>query len=411
MRIRWKSILQYILIYLMFLGNRNGLLVWMYRENGWPVAIGIFILCFGVCIFIKGALNKRLLYFMAALLAIFGIVFITTRGIGLYTYFDIIAWPLLLYVAYNIEHKGFIEKYINVVVIFAFISVLCFIFQQINLDGLLEVLGTPYSDLKFLYYGKWFYTYTAGHAYRNMGMYTEPGLYQIVLNSSLFILLYTSKNLEISRKKQIIYILILVVTCFTTLSTTGLLTMAIIVLGAFWNREVKLKKQLAFLLVVSIAFLFYNYIKWGDESIVEIYIINKLQTTGMNQVASQAHLSSGNARFMAFLVAAKCIISYPLGAGYYNYIYTAATMGYPDIAGNGIAFYCSVLGMLGLILIIYQVIMPAWKFRQSNNAFIIFVIVYILYTTSQEYLVIPAMLIIPYAFRYQFEQTVLRGYK
>lgn len=403
MKIRWKPILQYILIYLMFLGNRNGLLVWMYRENGWPVAIGVFALCIGICVFTSGVLSKKLVYFMSVLLVIFGIVFVTTKGIGIYTYFDIVTWPLLMHTAYDIEHDGFIEKYINVVVFFALISVVCFVLQQINLEALLKLLGTPYMDLKYSYYGKWFYTYTSGHAYRNTGMYTEPGLFQIVLNSALFILLYINEKLAIPQKKQIAYILILIVTCFTTLSTTGLLTMAVILLGAFMNREVKLKKQIAFLLIVSIVFLFYNYVQWGDESIVTTYIIDKLQATGIKHVASQSHLSSGNARFMAFIVAAKCIVSYPLGAGYNNYMSTAAAMGYPDIAGNGIAFYCSVLGVIGLVLIVYQVLMPAWKFRQSNYVFVVFLIMYILYTTSQEYLMIPAMLIIPYAFRRQFE--------
>lgn len=402
MKVKCKPILQYILIYLMFLGNRSGLLIWMYRENGWPVAIVISILCIGICAITNGTLSKSLICFMGILAMIFAVVFITTRGIGIYTYFDIIAWPLLMYTAYKIERKNYIERYINVIVFFALISVICFIIQQTNLETLLNFLGVPYNDLMFTYYGKWFYTYTAGHAYRNMGMYTEPGLFQIVLNSALFILLYMGKSLSISKKKKKVEIIILIVTCFTTLSTTGLLTMAVILLGTLFTKEKK-KKEIIVLIIACIAFLSYNYVMLGDESIITMYIIDKLQTTGTAQLAAQSHLSSGNARFMAFYVAAKCVMSYPLGAGYYNYKSIASAMGYPDIAGNGIAFYGSVLGVVGVCVILYQVLKMAWKFKPNNNAFIIFTLMYALYATSQEYLVVPAILIIPYAFRRSFE--------
>lgn len=403
MKINIRSIIQILLIYIMLIGNRSSLLVLLYREKRVPVAICVFLIAILISVCLLKRLDRRMFSFWCAVFVVVALVFIFTKGTGAYNYFDIIAWPTLVAVAYKLDTKKFIDRYVKVVVFFAAISLICYFLQMSNIQSLFSILGKPYNDFKMEYRGAYFYTYTLVHNYRNMGMYTEPGLYQIVVNSALYILLFLPNSITVSKTRKIVMFAILVATCVTTLSTTGFMTLAVVFLGAVLSKQVQHKKMIVALICIVIAYLAYNFYAFGNESIISMYIIDKLEQTGTSQLIQSTHLSSGNARIMAFGVAVRCMMSYPLGAGYYNYTRIASSMGFPDIAGNGLAMYAGEYGILMLFIIFWYIIKPIWKDRPSKLHFWVFLAIYLLYTTSQEYLVIPSLLVFGPAFQMELK--------
>ena len=132
----------------------------------------------------------------------------------------------------NIDRNQFFLTYVRTLVVLAIISLVCYTFTM-----LLPGTRLPFQTVS-LYNGKT-YIYTFYHTLgrriiekRNCGVFWEPGAYQIFLNLALLILLTKPKLFTESRhkKEHFISIIILSLTVFTTLSTTGYLCY-IVVLG------------------------------------------------------------------------------------------------------------------------------------------------------------------------------------
>lgn len=132
----------------------------------------------------------------------------------------------------SIDRNKFFLYYVRILVVLAVISLICYTFTM-----LLPGKALPLQTVT-LYNGKP-YIYTFYHTLgrriierRNCGVFWEPGGYQIFLNLALLILV-TRPKLFIGighRKEHLISIIVLSLTVFTTLSTTGYLCY-IVVLG------------------------------------------------------------------------------------------------------------------------------------------------------------------------------------
>lgn len=136
-----------------------------------------------------------------------------------------------------ISIENYKKKFVNVIVWFAFISLIGFV------AGILKpsiALKFPLIDTiegaSVVYYNAYMYVFMAAKGYsgfvlsmRNAGICWEPGCYQMFLNVALLFLLSTNKD----EKNKYFYfkLLILIVTIITTISTTGYILMAIILIA------------------------------------------------------------------------------------------------------------------------------------------------------------------------------------
>ena len=66
----------------------------------------------------------------------------------------------------------------------------------------LQVIKWLGLEVIFIFKGVLFYVYRAFEPFRNNGIFTEPGVYQIVLSAAIFVLLFNGKSLDISKKKK-----------------------------------------------------------------------------------------------------------------------------------------------------------------------------------------------------------------
>jgi uncharacterized membrane protein len=158
-----------------------------------------------------------LLYCISFAGMLFALSIYTGGSLSLQGVISIMLKLLLSYLVIKTVGEKFAVTFVRVVVFLAAVSLLGFLSDTLHLfDGLVQKLPVVSSRA----YDGIFYLFRDGyHPYRNQSIFFEPGAYQGFLNAALFILFFV--NLDIGKRKQWIYILILLAALVTALSTTG----------------------------------------------------------------------------------------------------------------------------------------------------------------------------------------------
>lgn len=78
---------------------------------------------------------------------------------------------------------------------------------------------------------------TGNELTRNNGIFNEPGLYQMVLNTALYFTMFFPEQLKCGAKKQERYMLILIIAIVTCQSTTGYLSLGAIIVGYLMTKQ------------------------------------------------------------------------------------------------------------------------------------------------------------------------------
>lgn len=164
---------------------------------------------------------------------------------GLSSYLAIFLQLMIgLFCASIIPLERFKEKFINVITVFAFISLAMFgisiLYPQIAL-WFPKTIGEASVD----YYNAGVYVFMQPKGYtsffltaRNAGVCWEPGCYQAFLNVGLFFLL--EKQREAPQKQFSVKFVVLVLTIISTLSTNGIIILLLILLFhvSVWSKTV-----------------------------------------------------------------------------------------------------------------------------------------------------------------------------
>lgn len=137
-----------------------------------------------------------------------------------------------------ISFRKFTKIYTQIMLLEAAISLICFIWGDV-LGKSIPLMHLEFNGLNGFYLTPF---YTLGWANipvfgRNAGMFNEPGSHQIFLNFALLFLLCDDDNFDMKPPKYRAAILLLIVTIFTTLSTTGFICLGVVLL------TMSLKKQ------------------------------------------------------------------------------------------------------------------------------------------------------------------------
>lgn len=180
-----------------------------------------------------------------------------------------------LFCAAIIPVKKFKNKYIEIIVFFAGVSLVCFVLGMVYPQIALYFPRTTIEDASVDYYNAGIYVFMKAKGYgelvltsRNAGICWEPGCYQMFLNVALLFLL--DEEFEKKGKKYYFSLLILIVTIVTTMSTTGLLLM-LLILVCYWKNWCTHKYVWLFLIPILIIGL----IIFADMFAFHEFIFNK----------------------------------------------------------------------------------------------------------------------------------------
>ena len=426
-RIRKKAICQYWLMYIILLLNqsvaasRYGMLLY------YVAIVSAIIIAIKYC--------KQILTCARVIIPLIGLSFsiLITRftggsaGIGYVIIF--MANLLVAVVTYEIDKQNVVDRYVNTVSFFSIISIIMFIISQISPEFTKSLLGLSLSQEKVFsvgegwensanwdYYGHLFFSYGREN-HRNCGLYTEPGLYAIVLISALILLLFKSEKLNKNSKKISREILLITITLVTVASATGFI-MVIILFAIYWNNSKNHKrdanrtlqaKNIGLIITIIFVVGMIDYFIRGDMSFVSQYLLNKFTGFGFQNAVQMGDGSTGNARLIVLLQGIIAVIKYPLGAGTNRMSSIAMEIQSTYFnAGCGLAYFLGVLGIVGWTILVSIFIVPVMSRNVPKKIRLVMISIYIIYGISQANFWTSTLLLVAYIFEGE-KNTVLNG--
>lgn len=321
---------QYISIYILYLLNDSNLYkIVLMKYN--IIMLGVF----GAFVFLIFLHGYSLAEYSGSFLAFSLICVVLTRlrvgGVGLYAWLQWAVPITVTFYACQFDPEKFLERWVRFVVLMAVISLVFYLAVQINAGMVRKILPTRFVSEHIVTVwgdqaplvtragygnGLLLYSVRAQELDRNNGLFGEPGLYQMVLNSALYILLFLRDRLDIDDGKRARYIFILLATLVTCKSTSGYISaLALIfvyVLLNNRNEENVIRRRIMGLSSIVVVIGLADYLIRGRSSLIYEQIIAKLFSNGQFDLAAD----TGSWRLMTMATEGISMLKHPLGIGY-----------------------------------------------------------------------------------------------
>lgn len=379
MKINIKQITQFILVLLMVL--MHGAVYWSvnFQERYVALFAVAFFVLFVVTVYLEGipkwffvyCIITSACYFLSAFISGIGL----SSGLNIKTAMILDINILTALVAYKMDRNRSLRLFVLVVTVLAMISLA---FYYISL-----VVGKDSLTRFFTYYswGRGHYVnplYSFTNDDRNYGIFYEPGVYQIVLNSALYLLFFSRDEIKLNNKVYNFSFVILVITIITSGSTTGYLNLAFILVGmVLLKGKSKIQKHIAYMCGIFILLMTADYIVNGDSSLISTYAINKIFEIKVT-TSTINYNTSGGARMFIFNIAKEALVSNPFFGLGSNYISDAiGTEFYSGFGtGNGLCSMIASKGLVTTVITIVPFLYMAYKNRSSRMQYLIFILIY-----------------------------------
>lgn len=376
MKISIKKTFHYLLIYLMICLNDS--FVYYQIINKYQIifiAISVFLMIYYKRI-------RKNWIFMASIVLLLFVIFarLNSGGVGLNIYFTWMLHILFATIAVLYDCKNFLHRYVKLVTFLATISLIYFGISLINLNFAksLTFITLPYGAgyNHTTIDGLFVYCFNPWHYDRNTSIFGEPGLYQIVLNSALFCILYLREKCNLEHKIMIRYMIILLLAIVTAGSTTGFIGTLLIFAGFIFERGINeeriIKKRIILLFFIAIVCLILEYEYNGSESILSRLFFEKLfSDNGKISVMS----GTGKYRWGTIALSFQSIMKNPLGIGYDAVTTLLSTE--DGLVAAKILTSAAALGLPWLIFTAYWLFAPILRTNWSGVAKIVFILLYI----------------------------------
>lgn len=383
-------ILQYALIYLLIISHGAKI----YSLNEWMFTYLSFAIC--IIYFLvnrKIYINNYIVHMVEIAILMLILVFVHSQPYFITVAIKIIEPLFLLFVAYNVDKKHFMNRIVSCVLLFAIISLGFYLIQIFDANilkrYLVRVPGWELSD----FYGTLFYTYRGVYAgFRNNGIFTEPGLYQMVLNAALMIELYFAEYLEMTKKHYIMSILVLIITILTTGSTTGYMSLGIIFVGFLIRNNTgainrRVRRYVVGIIVFVLIFLIFN------NSILDTFVFSKF--TEMQSFEN----ASGNARLSMMHLCGDIIKNNPLalffGTGF-SAITNAITVSGVYATGAFVVSFATAAGLPVALIVYYPYILKPIFTKKNIILGLVFALVWLNTSLAQSRYIYPFLILLPY---------------
>ena len=289
----------------------------------------------------------------------------------------------------SMDYERYRRVYLNVIVILALISILL---QIVYLVGLIEPqLQFVDSDSSMGFYVYAFHTFGGAKwgMYRNMsGIFWEPGIYQMALNSALLLntdLIFNFKKQKFSKIK----FLLISVAVLLTQSTTGYLVFGAIILGVVLGQDkLKTPRNIALILLGMVACV-----------------------VVLNSSVVQDKFSSDNASYLVRMndnfALLNMIVDRPLlGSGVYSQTYqqSAASYGMTGAQSNGILLATAQYGIFWALFFVLGAI-KEYKKRTPKMNILLYLGAFIMMNMGEPLSFAPFMLMFVLPFKYYSNET------
>ena len=416
MKIRFNRIewLQYIALYIMLLFNSSN--YYNYNIDGKiPVQIGIISIMALLLLFRYNKQSRNTLFVVSFFLFFVLFVRIVSGGIGIGFWSEMAIKILCTGLTIMIDKKNFLDRFVKIVAVFSFISIVFWVPQLFGIN-LAKMLLHPFVTrnnvtswdtgskvvTNLTGYGQLFYSYLGVSGNRNVGIFSEPGVYQMVLNTAIYILVFFENQVFVRDKTKKILFLLFTICLVSTQSTSGYFGYASILLCLFLSRKsaivdetpkrVNWKNFGIAICVLGIFVLAADFAVRGEASLINVAFF-VLLFNDSNQFTLTAEGSTGIYRAASTVMALQAMIKYPYGLGIDKWNAFSMVNQY---AGPG-GWPFKLGAVIGVVPFIYLMI---WLFRplslkKNKIAIILFVFLYFNTALAQSSAVYPALIMIP----------------
>lgn len=397
-KIKITDILHYFIIYLFLLIPSSNLYTHFFNSY---IKILLTIILFTPIILKKKYRSPYILLFIFIIFLSTVFTKLLNNGAGLNSLVESFNCILIINIAYNFNREKFVVRFCKLSVILAVISLFCFSISHI--DGFFDKLPLPKylsfitgsgSYQKYFYSkGLFIYSFNEYHLDRNCGLFTEPGKYQIHLNTIVLILLFY-KNLDIKKSIKIFWLIIITLTIITSLSTTGYIGLfANIVFYLLFFKVEKNKNIKGLVIFGSLSLLFlllFDYVFRMENSFINIAILSKLFENGNLNLS----VNTGYYRMGTIINCLKITFNNPFGVGYANLdkmIYSNT-----GFAGASIIKYMAIYGIFSWIIVMVIIFYPIFINKKiSLSIKVLFTLLFLNTTLAQTHLFYPSLIMIP----------------
>lgn len=393
-------IIHYILIYLLIISH-GSVIYSEYELNYIPQTL-IITLCILIIMIRKIKFTKvNIIYACALIVLIIIIRLMNDGGLGPKLFLDMISLYLITYTTYRYDKENFFNRFLNILLFISIISLIGWSISKIDEYMLIKLLGKGYSFLgvRDNYFGRIFFVYQLGSS-RNLGIFYEPGVYQILLTCSIYYILFYKDRLCIKNKKATMSLIIFTITLLTTQSTTGYVGFIIIVAMYILNKsnnkeEIKLKKTFMIVAIIISVIVVGDYVMNNEQSFWYLNIVEKLNETTANNLLNTNRISSGQARLTTIMLSLQLFMQNPLGVGYSKFDQLEASLFSFDSATGGCILFkhLATSGIIIYIMTLYVVFIPAYKNKKNMISFITFILLYVNITLAQSQMMYPMLLL------------------
>ena len=410
-KIRPKVVVGYFLIYFMLIWNQTNLGETFLKKFSLP------ILCVFVCwVFIKSKKLTKWCGLLSVILMLSAVLIrLSVGGIGIIAIVSMLSSVYIVAIAVIYNKESILDRVLKMIVFLAsmslFLWLLCMFVPQIY-ESLIPQYNSlmtyriysdaeNYKEIHYVCRGLFLYTFREVDRMKNSGIFTEPGIYQMVLNIGIFIILFMNEYVSCKRIK--LKLAILVLTLCTTQSTTGFVGLSLIVFFYLFinSKEQKVYSKQKVLLYMSalVILLLLDFQIRGENSIFQIAIIDKLFSKGTISLVDNA---SSAARVGTILLTTASILKHPFGIGYTNLEIMLNTEKTGFVAAELLRFG-AVWGIIPLCFVLWWIFSPLNR-RLNKSMIIIYILLYINTLLAQSNMFYPILILIPIAFKYNYQR-------
>lgn len=407
MRINRNKI-QYLLIYFMMIVNQSCL--YQYFLSG-KYEQYIILVVLALLFIRKIRENKNIIIILGVFLIYVILARLASGSVGMLVWI-MTTIPILIVVdAINVAQEVFLTRVVRTVVFFAGVSIIFYIIQMINPNILRKLFHSYATEFTTGSIKNGQYTYSNIRGYglflysmrdygnfitRNKGIFTEPGICQIVYNAALYIILFLRKDLQISDKKRNKYIIILVSALITVQSTTGYFVMvSFIITYILFNKDkLRDKKIVRRIVVFVIIVIVVDTIIRDEGSFLVSTVIKKIFSESGDLMIQDSGMYRVNAATVSFMQ----MIVHPLGIGY-DQLNTVLSVSSQAGGGGGLFKFGAAMGIIPFISIIAMYAFPIFRTRElcMSNRVVLFMFCMIC-ISAQSSVVYPFLLLFPIYF-------------
>lgn len=405
LRFRKNVIAQYLLLYLMYIVP--GSCLFAKYLSGSMKYLALLGLYGWLIVTRKKYRSAYSLYFVVIfLVSTLFTRFYTGGGAGVDAMFQFMVGVLSTQIAIYCDKENFLSRWIKLATFFAVISILFWAaFYAVpslvnSYPGLSFITGTEGTkgyERELPGKGVFLYSYLKRHPTRNCGLFTEPGVHQIVLTMTLYVLLFWQDKLDFKTYREYRkYVAIILTALVTCQSTTGYLGAVMILTFFFFSTrtEKKFRRIKAFMVAgvsLAVSVLLMDYMIRADESILYTQFIYKLfgDTSGGLDVSG----GTGQYRTGTIVVCLEIMAKYPLGVGFDRFYIMRDAAGEGLVAASLMQFP-AVFGIFPWIILLGLILAPVFL-RQKTGLAVLYTALFVNTTLAQTDLIYPAFFMIP----------------